>query len=113
MLSRILLSIHLEFKEFDADLEKYNNKKIELKTEEEAQHVLDNLLEDFTITDIEQEMFLFSVFFYVIVLLSAFVATPFQWHDVIMLLVISQIVMLKTYNQYYFAVTCDNIQTNL
>lgn len=66
-----------------------------------------------TITDIEKEMFLFSVFLNVIVLLSAFVATPFQWHDVIMLLVISQIVMLKTYNQYYFAVTCDNIQTNL
>lgn len=47
-------TVTAKFKEFDADLEKYRNKKIELKTEEEAQTVLDNLLEDFTITDIEQ-----------------------------------------------------------
>lgn len=66
-----------------------------------------------SITNIEKEIFLFSVFLNVIVLLSAFVATPFQWLDVIMLLIISQMVMLKTYNQYYAAVTGNNIRTNI
>lgn len=41
------------FHEMRADLEKYKDKKIELKTEEEAQHVIDSLDEKFQITDIE------------------------------------------------------------
>ena len=53
------------------------------------------------LSDIEKEYFLFSVFLNVIVFLSAFVATPFQWHDVIMLLIMCQINMLEIYNRFF------------
>lgn len=46
-------SITALFGEMSADLEKYKDKKIELKTEEEAQYVIDSLDEKFQITDIE------------------------------------------------------------
>ena len=48
-------TITAKFDKFDADLEKYKNKKIELKTEADADRVLNNLLPDFHITDIEQK----------------------------------------------------------
>ncbi len=48
-------TVTAKFKKFDADLEKYKDKKIELKTEEEADKVLDNLLPDFHIVGIEEK----------------------------------------------------------
>ena len=48
-------TITAKFEQFDANLEKYKNKKIELKTEADADNVLNNLLPDFHITDIEQK----------------------------------------------------------
>ena len=47
-------TITAKFKEFDADLEKYKNKKIEIHNEEEADKVLDSLSDEFKITDIDQ-----------------------------------------------------------
>ena len=48
-------TITAKFKDFDADLEKYKNKKIELKNEAEADEVLNNFLPDFHIIDIESK----------------------------------------------------------
>ena len=48
-------TVTAKFQDFDADLEKYKDKKIELKTEADADKVLDNLLPDFHITDIESK----------------------------------------------------------
>ncbi len=48
-------TITAKFKDFDAELEKYKNKKIELKNEAEADIVLNNLLPDFHIIDIDSK----------------------------------------------------------
>ena len=48
-------SVTANFDAFDADLEKYKDKKIELKNETEAQEVLDNLDDKFIITNIESK----------------------------------------------------------
>ena len=46
-------TITADFIDFKADAQKYKNEKLELHTEEEAQHVLDSLDEYFLITNIE------------------------------------------------------------
>ena len=46
-------TITADFVDFKADATKYKNEKLELHTEEEAQHVLDSLDEYFLITDID------------------------------------------------------------
>lgn len=46
-------SITAKFNQFDADLEKYKSKKIELKNEEEADHVISSLGPDYHISNIE------------------------------------------------------------
>ena len=48
-------TITAKFQDFDAELEKYKDKKIELKTEQDADEVLNNLLPDFHIIDIESK----------------------------------------------------------
>lgn len=48
-------TITAKFQDFSADLEKYKDKKIEIKTEAEADDVLNNLLPDFHIVDIESK----------------------------------------------------------
>ena len=48
-------TITAKFKKFDANLEKYKDKKIELKTEAEADVVLNNLLPDFNVVGIEEK----------------------------------------------------------
>ncbi len=48
-------TITAKFTDFDANLEKYKNKKIEIKTEEEADTVLSNLLPDFQVIDIDSK----------------------------------------------------------
>ena len=48
-------TITAKFNEFDADLEKYKNKKIEIKSEEEAEKILSSLSKSFTITSIESK----------------------------------------------------------
>ncbi len=48
-------TITAKFTDFDANLEKYKNKKIEIKTEEEADTVLNNLLPDFQVIDIDSK----------------------------------------------------------
>lgn len=48
-------SITANFDGFSADATKYNNKKLEIKTEEEAQKVLDALDKEFEITNIESK----------------------------------------------------------
>ncbi len=46
-------SITAKFNQFDADLEKYKNKKIELKNEDEADYVISSLGPDYHISNIE------------------------------------------------------------
>lgn len=46
-------SITAKFEGFDADIEKYKGKKIEIKNEEEAQNILNTLGTDFLISDIK------------------------------------------------------------
>ena len=48
-------TIEAKFNDFDAILEKYKNRKIEIKNESEADKVLDNLSNEFSVTDIEQK----------------------------------------------------------
>ena len=48
-------SITAQFSSFDANLEKYKNKKIEIKTEEEADSILSQLSPTFRIMDVEQK----------------------------------------------------------
>lgn len=47
--------ITAKFKEFDASLEKYNDKKLELHNESEVKEVLDNLGEDYKIKSVDQK----------------------------------------------------------
>lgn len=46
-------TIHALFKEFEAELQKYKNKKIEIKSLEEADKILNELSDTFSITNIE------------------------------------------------------------
>ena len=48
-------SITAMFKEFEAELFQYKNKKIEIKNEEEASHILDNLSDNYKLLSIEQK----------------------------------------------------------
>lgn len=48
-------TIEADFKDFTANLEKYRDKKIEIKTEDEADAILAKLSKDFKITDIEEK----------------------------------------------------------
>ncbi len=48
-------TITAKFTEFDADLEKYKNKKIEIHTEEEANEILNSLSSTFQIDDIQKK----------------------------------------------------------
>ncbi len=48
-------TITAKFKEFDADLEKYKNKKIEIKSDEEAENILNNLSDTYKVSDIEKK----------------------------------------------------------
>ena len=48
-------SVTAKFNEFDAKLEKYNGKKLEINNEEEVNEILSNLSETFNITNIEQK----------------------------------------------------------
>lgn len=48
-------TITAKFKEFDADLEKYKNKKIEIKSNEEADNILNSLSDTYKVSDIEKK----------------------------------------------------------
>ncbi|QTE71032.1 hypothetical protein JRC49_14810 [Clostridiales bacterium FE2011] len=61
-----------------------------------------------SLSDVDKEQLLFSMLFQGLILLAAFVAHPFIWHDVIMLFMIMQISMIKIINKYYNA-GVDNI----
>ncbi len=47
-------TIHADFKDFVADLEKYHGKKVEIKSEVEAQEILDQLSNAFKLEDVKQ-----------------------------------------------------------
>ena len=47
--------IDATFDEFDAKLDSYNDKKIEIKTEEEAKNIINNLTETFTIKSVDKQ----------------------------------------------------------
>ena len=49
-------TIIAKFKEFEATLEKYKNKKIEIKTKKEADKILASLSNDFIISDIKETL---------------------------------------------------------
>ena len=48
-------SIEANFETFSASLEKYNNKKLEIKNEEEVNEILNKLSDEFKITSIERK----------------------------------------------------------
>ena len=48
-------TISADFKDFKADLEKYNNKKIEINTLEEAENIINSLNKDFLIDKVESK----------------------------------------------------------
>ncbi len=48
-------TISADFKDFKADLEKYNNKKIEISTLEEAENIINSLNKDFLIDKVESK----------------------------------------------------------
>lgn len=48
-------TITAKFNEFDAELEKYKNKKIEVKTEEEANNILNSLTSEFNVSSVEKK----------------------------------------------------------
>lgn len=64
------------------------------------------------LSDTDKEELIYSIFFQALIILSGFVAQPFLWHDVIMLVMISQITVLKKYHKYSDAIN-DSISKQL